>query len=74
MIGGSGMKRIFKIVMDGRTPVDADIFYPSTIIIPAIELTTMKFATQAPILGRYVLDSPLVTKDNAKDYYLPASP
>ena len=68
------MNRIVKNVMDGGTPVDADIFYPPTIIIPAIELTTMKFTTQAPILGRYVLDSPLITKDNAKDYYFPASP
>ncbi len=74
VIGGSGMNRIVKDVMDGGTPVDADIFYPPTIIIPAIELTTMKFTTQAPILGRYVLDSPLITKENAKDYYFPASP
>ena len=74
LLGGSGMNRVVKDVMDGGTPVDADIFYPPTIIIPAIELTTMKFTTQAPIQGRYVLDSPLITKDNAKDYYFPASP
>ena len=74
LIGGSGMNRIVKNVMDGGTPIDADIFYPPTIIIPAIELTTMKFATQAPIQGRYVLDSPLITKDNAKAFYFPDSP
>ena len=74
LLGGSGMNRVVKDVMDGGTPIDADIFYPPTIIIPAIELTVMKFATQAPVLGRYVLDSPLITKDNAKDYYFPASP
>ncbi len=74
LLGGSGMNRVVKDVMDGGTPIDADIFYPPTIIIPAIELTVMKFATQAPILGRYVLDSPLITKDNAKDYYFPSSP
>lgn len=74
LLGGSGMNRVVKDVMDGGTPIDADIFYPPTIIIPAIELTTMKFATQAPIQGRYVLDSPLITKENAKDYYFPASP
>lgn len=74
LLGGSGMNQIVKDVIDGGTPIDADIFYPPTIIIPAIELTTMKFATQAPIQGRYVLDSPLITKDNAKDYYFPASP
>jgi ribose transport system substrate-binding protein len=74
LLGGSGMNRMVKDVMDGGSPVDADIFYPPTIIIPAIELTTMKFATQAPIQGRYVLDSPLITRENAKDYYFPASP
>ncbi len=74
LLGGSGMNQIVKDIIDGGTPIDADIFYPPTIIIPAIELTTMKFATQAPIQGRYVLDSPLITKDNAKDYYFPASP
>lgn len=74
LLGGSGMNRVVKDVMDGGTPIDADIFYPPTIIIPAIELTVMRFATQAPVLGRYVLDSPLITKDNAKDYYFPASP
>lgn len=74
LLGGSGMNRIVKTVMDGGTPIDADIFYPPTIIIPAIELTTMKFATQAPIQGRYVLDSPLITKENAKSFYFPDSP
>ena len=74
LLGGSGMNRVVKNVMDGGTPIDADIFYPPTIIIPAIELTTLRFATQAPVTGRYVLDSPLITKDNAKDYYFPASP
>ena len=74
LIGGSGMNRIVKNVMDGGTPIDADIFYPPTIVIPAIELTTMKFATQSPIQGRYVLDSPLITKDNAKNFYFPDSP
>ena len=74
LLGGSGMNRIVKNVMDGGTPIDADIFYPPTIVIPAIELTTMKFATQAPIQGRYVLDSPLITKENAKSFYFPDSP
>lgn len=74
LLGGSGMNRVVKNVMDGGTPIDADIFYPPTIIIPAIELTVLKFTTQAPILGRYILDSPLITKENAKDYYFPESP
>ena len=74
VLGGSGMNKVVKMVMDGHEAVDADIFYPPTIIIPAIELTTLKYATQAPISGRYVLGSPLITKDNASEYYFPDSP
>lgn len=48
--------------------------YPPTLIIPAIELVTMKFATKAPINGRYVLGSLLITKDNAAEYYFPDAP
>lgn len=74
VLGGSGMNKVIKLVQDGNEMVDADIFYPPTLIIPAIELTTMKFATQAPINGRYVLGSPLITKDNASEYYFPDAP
>lgn len=74
LLGGSGMNRVVKMIMDGQGPIDADIFYPPTLIVPAIEATAMKFATQAPIRGRYVLDSPLITKENAAEYYFPDSP
>ncbi|MCX2699053.1 substrate-binding domain-containing protein [Ochrobactrum chromiisoli] len=74
VLGGSGMNKVVKMVMDGSDHVDADIFYPPTLIIPAIELTTMKYATQAPITGRYVLGSPLITKENAAEFYFPDSP
>ena len=74
LLGGSGMNRVIKLVMDGNSSIDADIFYPPTLIIPAIEITAMKYATQAPIHGQYVLDSPIITKENAADYYFPDSP
>ncbi|WP_181170674.1 substrate-binding domain-containing protein [Mesorhizobium sp. B2-6-2] len=74
VLGGSGMNKVVKMVKDGGGAVDADIFYPPTLIIPAIELTTMRAATQAPIRGRYILDSPLITKDNAEEFYFPDSP
>jgi ribose transport system substrate-binding protein len=74
VLGGSGMNKVIKLVMDGNEMVDADIFYPPTLIIPAIELVAMKFATKAPINGRYVLGSPLITKENAAEYYFPDAP
>lgn len=74
LLGGSGMNRVIKMIIDGEGGFDADIFYPPTLIIPAIEVTAMKYATQAPIGGEYVLDSPLITKENAAEYYFPDSP
>ena len=74
LLGGSGMNRVIKMIMDGNGGFDADIFYPPTLIIPAIEITAMKYATQAPIHGQYVLDSPLITQENAAEYYFPESP
>jgi ribose transport system substrate-binding protein len=70
----SGTNRAVKAVMDGGSPIDADIFYPPAIIIPAIGLTVLRSTTQVPVQGRYVLDSPLITRENAGDYYFPASP
>lgn len=74
LLGGSGMNRVIKMIMDGDAVIDADIFYPPTLIIPAIEVTAMRYATQAPIRGRYVLDSPLITRENAAEFYFPDSP
>lgn len=74
VLGGSGMNKVIALVKDGHDMVDADIFYPPTLIIPAIQLVAMKFATKAPINGRYVLGSPLITKDNAAEYYFPDAP
>lgn len=74
LLGGSGMNRVIKTIMDGDKLIDADIFYPPTLIAPAIEVTSMRYATQSPIRGRYVLDSPLITAENAAEFYFPDSP
>lgn len=74
LLGGSGMNKVIEMVQNGDPLIDADIFYPPTLIIPAIELTALRFATQAPIEGQYILDSPLITSDNAASYYFPESP
>ena len=74
VLGGSGMNKVIKRIMDGDKLIDADIFYPPTLIIPAIGATAMKFATGAPVSGRWVLGSPLITKENAEQYYFPESP
>ena len=74
LLGGSGMNRVIKMIMDGDKLIDADIFYPPTLIAPAVEVTSMRYATQSPIRGRYVLDSPLITAENAAEFCFPGSP
>lgn len=75
VLGGGGMKDIIKAVMDGdHDMIDADVLYHPSLIVPAIELTTMKYATGAPAKGTLQLDSPLVTQENAAEYYKPDSP
>ena len=43
-------------------------------IATAIELTTSHFTGGIQVAGRYILDSTLITKDNAAEYLDPNSP
>jgi ribose transport system substrate-binding protein len=74
IVGGGGMKDIVKRVMDGDALTPVDVLYPPAMISTAMELTALKFLTNAPINGEYILGSPLITKENAQDYYFPDSP
>lgn len=74
IIGGGGMKDIVKRVMDGDRLTPVDVLYPPSMIATAMELTALKFISNAPINGTYILGSPLITQDNAEDYYFPDSP
>lgn len=74
IVGGGGMKEIIKGVQEGDDLVPIDILYPPAMIGTAIELTALRFVTNLPLQGRYVLDSTVVTSDNAERYYYPDSP
>jgi len=74
VVGGAGMKEIIKGVMDGDPLVPVDVLYPPAMIATAMEITALNFVSSVPILGRYILDSPLITQENAADYYFPDSP
>ncbi len=74
IVGGAGMKDIIKRVMDGDRLTPVDVLYPPSMISTAMEVTALKAVTGAPIKGEYIVGSPLITKDNAKDYYFPKSP
>jgi ribose transport system substrate-binding protein len=78
MLGGAGSKIMIKKVMDGDKLVQADVTYPPNMIATGITLgvygakgTTMPGFYQAP--GKVVVNADLITKDNAKQYYVPES-
>jgi ribose transport system substrate-binding protein len=74
IVGGGGMKDIVKHVMDGDRLTPVDVIYPPSMIASAIELTVLKFTAGIPVSGQYLLGSPLITQENAAEYYYPDSP
>lgn len=74
IVGGAGMKEIVKRVMDGDKLTPVDVVYPPSMISTAMELTALKFIANTPVEGEYILGSPLITQENAEQYYFPESP
>jgi len=78
MLGGAGSKIMIKKVMDGDPLVKADVTYPPNMIATGITLgvhgakgTSIPGFYQAP--GKVVVNADLITKENAKQYYVPES-
>ncbi|MCR6673408.1 substrate-binding domain-containing protein [Devosia ginsengisoli] len=74
IVGGAGMKEIIKGIMDGDTLVPVDVLYPPAMIATAIDVTVANFTSNGPVQGSYILGAPLVTPDNAEQFYFPDSP
>ncbi|MGO2392845.1 MAG: ABC transporter substrate-binding protein [Halomonas sp.] len=74
IVGGAGMKEIIKRVMEGDELVPVDVLYPPGMIATAMDLTVQHFVSNGPVLGGYILGSPLITEENAEQYYFPDSP
>lgn len=74
ILGGAGMKQMVERVMNKDRLIPADVLYPPAMIATAIEVTALKYVANVPIQGTYVLGSPLITPENAKQYYYPDSP
>ncbi len=74
VVGGGGMKDVIKRVQNKDALIPVDIVYSPSMIANAIEVTALHFTAKLPINGTYILDSPLVTPDNASQYYFPNSP
>ncbi|MFT3972570.1 MAG: ABC transporter substrate-binding protein [Amaricoccus sp.] len=74
VLGGAGMKEMVKRVMDKDAMIPADVTYPPAMIATAIELTAVGLVSPAPVSGRFVIGSVLITPENAASYYFPDSP
>ena len=74
IVGGAGMKQMIERVQNNDELVPVDVLYPPAMIGTAIELTALNFVTDLPFRGRYILESTLVTPENAEQFYYPDSP
>ena len=75
VLGGAGMKEMIERLIEGDTEmVPANVTYPPSMISSAIELTVLRYTSPAPMAGSFIIDSVLVTEDNAEEFYFPDSP
>ncbi|HEV7417620.1 substrate-binding domain-containing protein [Tianweitania sediminis] len=74
MLGGNGMKQVIEMVKEGdeRTPISTP--YPPSMIKSAVYMVAGQFNGQAPMRGSFLLDAPLITPENADQFYFPDSP
>src|SRR5690554_2996937 len=73
-LGGNGMKDVIELVKakNAITPISTP--YPPSMIKSAIYMTAAQFTGQAPMRGNFKLDAPLITPENADQFYFPDSP
>lgn len=67
-VGGAGMNQIVKMVESGSTEVPVDVSYNPNMIATAIDLTALHFVAGSQVDGNFIINSTLITKDNAKDF------
>ena len=73
-LGGNGMREVIEMVMaeSPMTPISTP--YPPSMIASAMYMTVAQFTGQAPMRGSFLLDAPLITPENAEQFYFPDSP
>ena len=74
VVGGAGMQQILKAVAAGDKLTPVDVSYSPAMIATAIELTTAHLVSGVQVSGKFVLDSTLITSDNAADFIDESSP
>ncbi|RRH69277.1 substrate-binding domain-containing protein [Falsigemmobacter faecalis] len=73
-LGGNGMKDVVKMVMEENAMTPISTPYPPSMIKSAIYMVAGQFNGQAPMRGSFKLDAPLITPQNAEQFWYPDSP
>jgi len=73
-VGGAGMNQIVKMVEGGSTQVPVDVSYNPNMVATAIDLTALHFVANAQVDGTMIINSTLITKDNAAQFDYPNTP
>lgn len=74
VVGGAGMKEVVQMVMQGSELIPVNVLYPPAMIATAMDVTVAHFTSNGPVTGEYILGAPLITPENAEQYYFPDSP
>ncbi len=74
VLGGAGMKEMIARTRDNDPMVPANVTYPPSMIATAIEITAVGLVSDAPVAGRFIIGSELVTPENAEQFYFADSP
>jgi ribose transport system substrate-binding protein len=74
IVGGAGKKEVIERVMNNDPLIPVDVTYPPSMIATAMQVTALQYTSGAPVVGEYLLESELVTPENAEQFYYPDSP
>ncbi|PXA99380.1 ABC transporter substrate-binding protein [Nostoc sp. 3335mG] len=74
IVGGAGMQQILNAVANGDKLTPVDVSYSPAMIATAIELTTSHLVGGIHVNGRFVLESTLITQENAAEFLDAESP
>lgn len=74
IVGGAGKKEMVQRIMEGDPLFPVNVSYSPAQISTAIETTALNFVSSTPVVGEYLLESVLITPENAEQYYFPDSP
>jgi ribose transport system substrate-binding protein len=73
-VGGAGMNQIVKMVEAGSKQVPVDVSYNPNMVATAIDLTALHFVANSQVDGTMIINSTLITKDNAAQFDYPNTP